>query len=98
MAPCCKAAQDMRPEANSQNACKARGRAGQRDRGEAAGTQEGDDEERDEEDERRAEVVHQGKAAADGGGIDNEQEQVPLRYDAVHRGCADIEEAELDQL
>ena len=57
MAPCCKAAQDMRPEANGQNACKARGRAGQRDRGEAAGTQEGDDEERDEEDERRAEVV-----------------------------------------
>ncbi len=98
MAPCCKAAQDMRPEANGQNTCKARGRAGQRDRGEAAGAQEGDDEERDEEDERRAEVVHQGKAAADGGGIDNEQEQVPPRYDAVHRGCTDIEEAELDQL
>ena len=54
--------------------------------------------ERDEEDDGGAEVVDERKAAADGGGIDNEQEQVPLRYDAVHRGCTDIEEAELDQL
>ena len=72
-------------------------RNGQRHGAHTAGTKIRDHKEGAEENQRRAEIVHQGKQAADENGIGDKNVNIPLAHDSVHGGRAGIDEADLAQ-
>ena len=98
MSPRGKALHRVGLELQRQNARKARPRAGKGDGRKVARTQERNNQERHKEDDRRAKVVHERQAPADGRRIADKQNQVPLRHQSLQGRRARKHEADLDQL
>ena len=96
--PCGKALHRVGLELERQNACKASPRAGKGDGRKIARAQKRNDEKRHKEDDRRAKVVHESQAPADGRRIADKQNQVPLCHQSLQGRRAREHEADLDQL
>ena len=98
MPPHGKPTQSVGRDFQRQHSRKDQRRNGQRHGTHTAGTKIRDHKKGAEENQRRAEVVHQGKQAADENGIGDKNVNIPLAHDSVHGGRAGIDEADLAQL
>ena len=98
MPPSGKTLQSMGCDFQRQNTGKDKCRNGKGHGTHTAGAEVSNHKERAEENQRSTKVIHQRKAAADGHGIADKQDQVTLCHDPVHGGRADKHKAHLTQL